>query len=347
MGVGLGSDAGARVPDGTATLQDARGRPVVSRRDFARLATLATATDGAAFAGDRWGDVDEDALLGALRRDAARGPGETVARRVPATRVAPLAGLAFALLLVEWVGGPRTLLASLRVRRRGALAAGIAALTLAAVGVASEGDSIARLEALLRERPGDARLLIALGVARAEQGRDAEAAFALHAAAIGARDPGVAAVAHFDLGVLEVQRKRFAAARDAFLDALALAPDDREAQFNLEWSLHALAEVAAEPEQRRADPAARETGERPEPKQPDPNQPPGPRKGDGPTPPAALASPSTANGTEPGRSFAPELSPDRAQQWLDAVADDPGRALRAAARDASNPHPSRAEAARW
>jgi Ca-activated chloride channel family protein len=347
VGVALGSDAGASVPHGTTTLQDARGRPVVSRRDAPRLAALATATDGASFVGDRWGDVDEDALLGALRRDAARGPGETVARRVPASRVAPLAALAFALLLVEWIGGPRALLASLRPRRRGAIAAGIVALSLAASGLAAEGDTIARLEVLLRERPGDARLLVALGVARAEQGRDEEAAFALRAAAIGARDPGDAAVAYYDLGVLEVQRKRYAVARDAFLDALALAPEDHQARFNLEWSLHALAEAARESEQRHADAAAQETGERPEPKQPDATQPPAPRQGDSPPPPSELPRPSTANGAEPGRGFAPELSPDRAQQWLDAIADDPGRALRAIAREAANPRVPRSEAARW
>ena len=347
VGVALGSDGGANVPAGTTTLLDARGRPVVSRRDAPRLAALAIATDGASFLGDRWGDVDEDALLGALRRDAARVPGETALRRVPATQVTPLAALAFALLLVEWVGGPRTLLAALRPRRRRSVAAGIVALSLAAAGIAAEGDTIARLEALLRGRPGDARLLIALGVARAEQGREDEAAFALRAAAIGTRNPGEAADAYYDLGVLEVQRKRYESARDAFLDALALEPEDREARFNLEWSLRALAEAQQKPEQRHADDAAQETGERPEPKWPDPNQPPGPRQGDGPAPPSWLPSPSSANGAEPGRGFAPELSPNRAQQWLDAVADDPGRALRAAARDGAAPRVPRSEAARW
>ncbi len=104
VSVALGSEAGAEVPDGTAALHDRQGRPVVSRRDAGRLAALATATGGASFAGDRWGDVDERALLAALRRDAARAPGGTVERRVPATRVAPLAALAFALLILEWIG---------------------------------------------------------------------------------------------------------------------------------------------------------------------------------------------------------------------------------------------------
>jgi hypothetical protein len=41
------------------------------------------------------------------------------------------------------------------------------------------------------------------------------------------------------------------------------------------------------------------------------------------------------------------LSPERAQQWLDAVADDPGRALRAAARDEASARIPRSELNRW
>jgi tetratricopeptide (TPR) repeat protein len=320
---------------------------VVSRRDAGRLAALATATDGACFVGDRWGDVDEHALHAAVRRDAARAQGGTVERRVPATRVAPLAALAFALLILEWIGEPRALLSSLRPRRRVAAAAWVAVMSLGAAGIAADGDAIARLEALLRERPGDARLLVALGVARAEQGREEEASLALRAAAVGARDPGDAAVAYYDLGVLEVQRKRYEAARDAFLDALALAPEDGEARFNLEWSLRALAQAEPEPEQRRADDAAAETGERPEPKRPDPNEAPGAREGKGTMPPPELPKSARAGGAEPERGFAPELSPERAQQWLDAVADDPGRALRAAARDEASARIPRSELNRW
>jgi len=184
-------------------------------------------------------------------------------------------------------------------------------------------------------------------VARAEQGRGDEAALALRAAAVGARDRGDAAVAFYDLGVLEVQRKRYEAARDAFLDALALAPDDGEARFNLEWSLRALAQAQPEPEQRRADDAGAESGERPEPERPDPNEPPGAREDKGTIPPSELPKPASAGGAEAERDFAPELSTDRAQQWLDAVADDPGRALRAVARDDASTRVPRSESNRW
>ena len=343
VSVALGSDTGAAIPDGTGAVQDSRGRPILSRRDALRLASLAAATDGIAFRGDRWGDVDQSALLAALRRDAARSDGGTVERRVPATQVAPLAALAFALLTIEWIGDPRALLAWVRTRRRGFAAALLAALTLAAASLAADSDSIAALEARLRAQPRDASLLIALGVARAERGRPEEAALALRAAAIGARDSADAAVAYYDLGVLEAQRRHFEAARDAFLDALALAPDDAQARFNLEWSLRALSTLPTPPEQRRADDDAAERGERPEPKRPDPAEPPGARPGDAPESPQ----PSAQSGGEARRNFAPELSPDRAQQWLDAVADDPGRALRAAARDTANDTGRRSELSRW
>jgi hypothetical protein len=64
-------------------------------------------------------------------------------------------------------------------------------------------------------------------------------------------------------------------------------------------------------------------------------------------PPTELPKPTSASGAEPERGFAPELSPDRAQQWLDAVADDPGRALRAAAREDASARIPRAESIRW
>lgn len=343
VGVALGSDAGAAVPDGGSALQDARGRPVLSRRDATRLAALAGATGGASFAGDRWGDVDETALLAALRRDAAKSQGGLVERRVPATQVAPLAALAFALLLFELVGGWRPQLARWRTRRSAVAAALLVALTLGVASVAADSDSIASLEAQLRERPGDPALLIALGVARAERGRHDEAALALRAAAIGAADAGDAAVAYYDLGVLEASRRRFGAARDAFLDALALAPDDAQARFNLEWSLRALTEMPAPQEERRtADDESAESAERPDPKQPDPNEPPGARPGD--TPESQRPSPERGDAT---RGFAPEISPDRAQQWLDAVADDPGHALRSAARGADGDVAPRTELSRW
>lgn len=195
VGVAFGGEAGAAIPTGDTALTDERGRPVQTRRDVARLGALAEATDGVAFAADRWGEVDSAALLAALRRDAAQAAGGLVERRVPATRALPLALLAFALLALEWIGGPRALVAAIPRRRTRVFAAASVLLALAGAAVAAQDDAIAWLEARLREQPGDARLLVALGVARAERGDLDEASHALRAAAVGALDARDAAVA--------------------------------------------------------------------------------------------------------------------------------------------------------
>lgn len=347
VAVAFGGEAGAPVPAGDAVLSDERGRPVQTRRDVARLAVLADATGGTALAADRWGEVDLAALVATLRRDGTQASGGLVERRVAATQVVPLALLAFTLLALEWIGGPRALVAALQRRRAFAAAAG--ALVLATAAFAARDDAVAWLEAQLRERPGDAQLLVALGVARAESGDLDEASHALRAAAVGARDARDAALAYYDLGVLELERRRFDAARDAFLDALALAPDDAEARFNLEWSLRAL---AANPPSHahRADEDSPAEAERPDPDLPDPDAAPGVRKGEAPQPeppPPEGELPRPVADPEAARRFAPDLSPDRVEEWLGAVRDDPGRGLRDAARDAADPRARRAERPRW
>lgn len=350
VAVGFGGEVGATIPAGDVTLIDARGRPVQTRRDLTRLAAVADATGGATFAADRWGEVDLAALLAALRRDAAQTSGGLVERRVPATRVVPLAIAAFTLLALEWIGGPRALFTAVR-RRRSLAAAAACAFALASVAGAgadsAQDAAIQWLEAQLRESPGDARLLVALGVARAEAGELDEAAHALRGAAVGARDARDAALAYYDLGVLELERRRFEAARDAFLDALALAPEDAEARFNLEWSLRALA-ITRDADAKRAGDDTAPDAERPDPDLPDPDAAPRAREGgvrpEEPPPgslPQPIANPASA------RRFAPELAPDRVDAWLDAVRDDPGRGLRDAARDADAARPQRAERARW
>lgn len=329
--VAIGTDAGAALAEGGEPVLDARRRPIVSRRDAGRLASLAEATGGASFATDRWGDVDLDALVAALRRDAAAASSGTVERRVPALRVLPLAALALLLLALEAMGArPREWRAFLAPRR--AVAAAAAVLVVASLARASaDDDAIAWLEARLRERPGDARLLTALGVARAETGRLDEAARALRAAALRAKDDGDAAIAYYDLGVLELRRERFEAAQAAFFDALALAPDDGEARFNLEWAVRAQA--AQPPPGKRADEDSPDEAERPEPELPDPKAMPPPERAQ-PTP-------------EPDARFAPELSPDRVDKWLDAVGDDPARGLRGAAGEGDGRRAASGGLARW
>jgi Ca-activated chloride channel family protein len=318
VAIGLGSATGAPVPDDRRPLRDASGRPVVSRLDAERLARWCAASDGAFFAADRWGDVDLAAVLASVRRDTGRAEGELVERRMPATRVVPFAALAFGLLWLEWVG--------LRSARRplAALAlAAIASTLLVLPGGAS--DLVRSLEARLRARPGDPGLLVALGVARAESGAPEEAAHALRAAALSARDPRIASLAYYDLGVLALEERDLPAARDAFLDALALDPEDREARFNLEWTLRALEASPPPP-----------LGSSPDPKEEPPvDERPTPRSderadADEGVPPRPAPVP------DPGvRQQAPHLEPEEVERWLEAVDDSAGRALHPVARDSS------------
>jgi tetratricopeptide (TPR) repeat protein len=253
---------------------------------------------------DRLGRADLDAFAVELRRDAGRIPGTPVERRVPAVQVAPLAGLALALLALEGLPVPR--------RRR--LAAGGAALALALLGAGPPPTgAIEALEAQLARQPGDARLLIELGIERLARGQRDGARRAFQAAALSTHEPQVAAVAYYDLGVAALEDGDLAAARDAFFDALALAPEDSRARFNLEWTLAGLrsAPPAPEPE---AKPAA--LPERRE------------------APPVPLPEPKAAE-TEPPPL--PELDADQRARLLARVGDDPGLGLRAAT--AATAHP--------
>jgi tetratricopeptide (TPR) repeat protein len=180
--------------------------------------------------------------------------------------------------------------------------------------------------------------LLREGVARAERGDLEEAEHAFFGALAKARDPALAADAYHDLGVAALARRDFEAARSAFFDSLALRPGDRRTQYNLEWTLIALESAAApQPspskrgEEEGSDPAPSEPDRRPsEPKpgepsaelqRPDEEQPES----------AARPDPGARDGNERRRSPV-ELDPEAAERWLQAVEEDPRRALRASAR---------------
>lgn len=333
VAVALGSEAGARIPDADAWLRDASGRAVETRRQTARLRDLVEATDGNLLLADEWGVVDAAALRAAVRRDATGASGEPVARRVRAVAVLPLALAAFALLALE---GTR--------RRRGRGPGGPLAAALVA-GLALPGlvgavdPALDLLES--RARTGEARALLRLGVARAERGLSAEARPTLAAAALYARDSGLAALAYYDLGVVALGAGELAAARDAFFDALAFDPDFAEARRNLEWTLRAL--TSPEPPPAPGPEAGSESEAAPE-----------QDIGTGNEPSPSAEAPSreetpTAAGraeTEPGAErFVPELDADAVEHWLEAVDDDPGRALRGALRE--DPERGAREGPRW
>ncbi len=311
--VALGREAGAPIPDHGVALRDPKGAVVVTRRNAERLERLATATGGELFVADAWGAIDVDAALEAVRAEVGAGPGGLARRRVRAVRVAPIAALAFALLALE-AAIPRR-----RALRRSTLAIGIGAAGLLLGAAPPDPDGVEQLEAALEAKPRDPELLVRLGLARLERGRATEAARAFNAAALASNEPELTALAYFDLGVAQLEAGALEAARDAFFDALAIDADDREARFNLEWTLRALASRPLNPP---PDPEPRR-------REPEPRQ--------------HQRAPGDAN-QEPARPLAGGsggLAPEELERWLDRVDDDLGRALRSAAREAGA---SRAEA---
>lgn len=335
VAVALGTERGATVPDHGVDLLDRFGSVVVSRRARDRLAALTLATDGMLFAGDEWGGFDFDGVAASIRRDAGAVPGARVTRRVRAVRVAPFAALAFALLGLEGLRRPGRL-GRRRLPRRANAVPSVAAVALLAIVAApapageaepTAPSTIEALEAALRAKPEDPGLLVELGAARLERGKRAAASRAFLAAAVAARDPKAAAVAYYDLGVAALEDGDLEAARDAFYDALALAPGDTAARFNLEWTLLALERRPTpepEPEADREGPAADAP--------PDPMEPP------------RSAPESQIPEAAPEQ---PALSEAQQQRWFDRVEDDPGTSLRGAVDAQIDPDRRRAGAPAW
>jgi Ca-activated chloride channel family protein len=315
IAIAIGTEAGGRIPDHGLPLRDEQGHVIVSQRHTQRLERLATATDGSVFSADAWGRIDAAELSNAVRRDAGNTPGTPIERRVRAVRVAPLAALAFGLMLIEALQPLRS-----RIRRKRSpvrrVALATAVVAFAALGVAppAQNTTLNLLEARLRQHRGDLRLLFELGLARLERGRQEAAQRAFLAAALSTSDPELAALAYYNLGVAALEEGSYEVARDAFFDALALRPGDRRARFNLEWSLAAMSAKTHRPEAKssRRLAAERELG--------------APRRRE-----------EEPEATEAGRPTETETSPltldqERRDRWLARIEDDPTAALRSAER---------------
>lgn len=365
VAVGIGSAAGGTIPTPIGALRDVFGEPVATRREMAGLERMARATGGVARAADRFGAVDPREILADLHRDAHPVADHTLERRLPVSRYGLPAGLALALLLLEGLlaGKPRR--AATRPARAWPRAAhALPSLVLAAclvlvLGAAPDvpppAGAVASLEKQVARRPEDVRALLALGVAQARSGDRQEARRSFLAALVRARRPEDAGLAYYDLGVAALEDQRLAEARDAFLDALATDPANREARFNLEWTLRAL--------DRQPPPSRSAPHEAPPPRPLRPSEKPqasqhrgaaekkaGEKKA-GPGEPAL--SESAAGEVQPGGSpaggsgAALRLDPRSAERWLRAVRDDASRAFQAAAQAAAPREPARRAGPRW
>ncbi len=362
----VGTERGSGIRERGRWLLDADGEPVRTRRSTTGLDPLVAASDGERLLADAWGEIDPDALRASVRREAIPSPDGQLRRRVPAIWVAPPAGLALALLVLGAWPGPLRVRARPRAAKRRphgsrgrrlqtvVLLAGVGLLP--AAGADPEPDARSRLEAALAAGSSDARLLIELGIERARAGAAEEAALAFRAAALRAHDPTRAALAWYDLGVLALEQGRLQEARDAFFDATTGSRGspalDREAKYNLEWT---LARLRPEPKEAPRPAAEGEPEEaRPEPTQPELASPPTavdreltspptavdrepirePTQADA-TPPSGTEADAQVPGAESAREEdaaaggAPHLDALAAQRWLDAVDDNVRAALEA------------------
>jgi len=310
----LGSEAGGPIPVRGDLLRDGSGETVVTHRETEHLALLADRTGGVLLRADRWGAVEIAAVVEGIRRGASHDG--WIEQRALVTRFGAFAALALALLLLEG-------LPSLPRRARGGAAAAL--LLFSVLEPRARAEPLEALEAEVRKRPEDAGALLHLGAARALAGARDEAKRAFLAAAVRARDDRTAALAYYDLGVVALEERDLESARDAFFDAIALAPGDKMAKFNLEWTLRALERAPPLP------PAGRERARPPRRKgQAEPSE----EQRDEESAPAAQGEPArgaSAARTSETRAPPPELDPEQARRWLEGVQDDPRRALQSLA----------------
>ncbi len=209
-------------------------------------------------------------------------------------------------------------------------AASANATTVATALAASPAEERERAEARVAANPEDPAALVAAGIARAGTGEAREARRAFLAAGLRAKDPSLAALAFYDLGVAALDDGDLEGALPAFYDAIALDPGLAEARFNLEWTLARLAdETPPEPPQSSSDEPS-----------PDEAEPEGEDEGDadpeGDREEGPQETPSDASDAEPSKprlAPPPPLTDAEAEQWLSQIHDDPSRGLKDAVPD--------------
>jgi hypothetical protein len=112
-----------------------------------------------------------------------------------------------------------------------------------------------------------------------------------------------------------LELRDFAGARDAFFDALAYDPADRQAKFNLEWALRALAS--------QTPPLPPEAARPPEERPPEPEATAEPERTEEPAP-ASEAEAAAQGKAEPETDAAQaKLTPEDVARWLESIRDVP------------------------
>jgi tetratricopeptide (TPR) repeat protein len=302
VALGFGSTRGARVPANAGLpLSDASGREVRSLRNDALLARIA-AQSGGRYLRDLEDRPDPRALLAEIAAAAPQG-GERAAGFLLAALLAALLAVALEALLSL---APRRPAARARWPRPALLAA----LSLALLGASGDawiergdehlrvGEVQAALGSFQRARREGAsgsalELRIANALYQLGQGERAASFYleALRQAAPG--DTELRFTANFNLGAVLLKMERFAAAREAFWEALGERPGDLEAKFNYEWA----AERAREEEKAEGD------GEPSE-------------------------DPSGQSGESGARARGSSLEGEEARRWLESLEDSPREPLR-------------------
>ena len=251
---GVGSEEGAMIPvqdpglGVTAKIDAATGLPVISRLDPTFLEDLVRAGGG------RFVRLDSPGALGALAADLAALEASTFTERskaLPIERYQIVAAIALALVLLEPLiaAARRAVNRGRPLRRPAALGAGL--ILVALVAAACDSDAFrhneagtrhydaSRYDEALRDyraaqaaAPGDARLALNVGRTLHALG-EYERAVTATAAAIGDNQV-LSARAFYNLGNHRLALGDLVAARNAYIEALLLNPEDADAKFNLE-----------------------------------------------------------------------------------------------------------------
>ena len=258
FGLTVGTPEGGLIPtyDSSGKEQgpvvDQAGTPIVSHMHEELLRGYAVATGG-----DEWHyDGSPASLHGVAAALLGMGSGDLTGRseQRPDDRYQLLALVALAAILAEWIVSERRAMpwprrARVVAPRRAATVGTLLLLALVlgacadaaatnetANGLYASGDyegALARYRGVLREHPELAEVSVNAGNAL-QQLRQFDRALSNYEAALSSPDRRVRAIALYDRGNALYRLGRLDDARAAYVEALKLDPNDRDAKFNIE-----------------------------------------------------------------------------------------------------------------